>query len=106
MRTLHQPNYNNSRKYSAQDNAERIAAEQEDAQMYERWAEEARKEEEIRKQREPVIIAGLVKKYGFSQGGAEATMRIIKSNMLEDARFATPEMKAAALKALEYYCSK
>jgi len=106
MRTLHEPNYNNSRKYSVQDNAERIEAEREDEILYEQWEKEAREEAAQRAQREPIIIRGLVQKYGFSQAGAEATMRCIKDNMLSEARFARPEMKEAALKALEYYCSK
>ena len=106
MRTLHQPNYSNTRKYSAQDNAERIEAEREDELLYERWSREADEEKKVREQREPIIIKGLVQKYGFSQAGAERTMEVIKNSMLSEARFATPEMKEAALKALQYYCSK
>ena len=106
MRKLHGPNYSNTRKYSAQDNAERIEAEREMDLLVNESEAAAREYEAKCVAREPVIVNGLVSKYGFSQKGAEATLRHIKNNTLADAKFATPEMKEAALAALRFYCSK
>lgn len=79
--------------------AERLAEAAADA---ERTAEEMKRKE--------IIIQGLKSKYGFSQNGAEATMRLIEKGSnsygeayVEGAKFATPEMAAAAGKAFEYF---
>lgn len=103
MRTLHEPNYSNTRKYSARDNAERLDAERDEAKLLDKWAREAAEEEAERRQREPMVIKGLIEKYGLSEAGAQATLRHIKADTLEHARFATQEMQQAAKAAYKFY---
>lgn len=90
-------------EYTADDIQER---QQEEAGEQEYWndffAEQKRKE--------TIIINGLQTEYGFTEAGAKATMRMIKSvfypdgsHPLDHAEFATKEMKQAALNALKYY---
>ena len=103
MRTLHQQNFNNARKYSALDNAERIAAEKEDEILFARIDAECRQEEAERNAREPMVVKGLTTKYGMSEAGAQTTLSHIKRDTLEFARFATPEMEKAAKAAYKFY---
>ena len=98
MRTLHQPNYSNTRKYSAQDNAERMEAEREDAILAEQFDAQM-------KERGKVVVKGLIEKYGFSEEGARRTLGYIEMMKVEQARFATPEMEKAALAADKWYWS-
>ena len=60
--------------------------------------------------KEGIIVNGLQAKYGFSESGARATMKLIKSVVLPDgshplehASFATKEMKQGAFNALKFY---
>ncbi len=103
MRTLHEQNFSNTRKYTAQDNAERIEAEREEAVLLDGWGREADKEEAERKAREPMVVKGLMQKYRMSDAGAQATLRHIKRDTLEHARFATPEMQQGAEAAYKFY---
>ncbi len=98
MRTLHQPNFNNSRKYSAQDNTERLEAEREDAILSQQFDAQMR-------ERGKIVVKGLIEKYGFSPEGAKRTLGYIEMMKIEQARFATPEMEKAALAADKWYWS-
>lgn len=98
MRTLHNPNFNNVRKYTAQDNAERLEAERQDAILREQFDAQMR-------ERGKIVVEGLIKKYGFSAEGAKRTLGYIEMMQIEQARFATPEMKEAALAADKWYWS-
>lgn len=60
--------------------------------------------------RSTVILSGLQSKYGFSEKGATRTLALIQQmpNMMGEhaifsTRFATEEMKQAAIRAYEYY---
>lgn len=62
------------------------------------------------KRKEGIIVSGLQTKYGFSESGAKATIKLIKSVVLPDgshplehANFATEEMKQGAFNALKFY---
>lgn len=57
-----------------------------------------------------LIVSGLVSKYGFSENGAKRTLALIEQlpNFMGEhpvftARFATDEMKQAAIRAYDYY---
>jgi len=61
-------------------------------------------------ERKAVVVSGLVKKYGFSQDGAERVAILIAKGenvygerALDSAKFANGEMKAAAQRAYEFY---
>ncbi len=62
------------------------------------------------KRKEGIIVSGLQTKYGFSESGAKATIKLIKSVVLPDgshplehASFATEGMKQGAFNALKFY---
>ncbi len=94
------------------DNENKYPQEVKDALAAERLAEaaaDAEREAEEMKRKE-IIVKGLVAKYGFSQNGASATVRLIEKgtnnygeSYVENAKFATPEMATAAVKAFEYF---
>lgn len=50
-----------------------------------------------------VVVNGLVQKYGFSEKGARTTLGYIKRMRIDDARFATEEMKQAAYAAYDWF---
>ena len=96
-------NWNNRNKYS-----ERDVQEMRQAQEEQRLANDAI--EDMYTERSKVVVSGLVSKYGFSEAGASATMKLIEKgcdymgeSYVSNACFATPAMKEAAMKAYNYY---
>ena len=94
------------------DNENKYTAEVKEALAAERLAEaaaDAEREAEEMKRKE-IIVQGLMTEYGFSENGASATMRLIEKgtnsygeSYVENAKFATPAMATAAIKAFEYF---
>ncbi len=94
------------------DNESKYPTEVKEALAAERSAEaaaDAEREAEEQSRKE-IIVKGLVTKYGFSENGATATMRLIErgtnsygESYVGNAKFSTPEMAAAAMKAFEYF---
>lgn len=100
-------NYSNRSKYSAQDNAERLLALSEQELANDEYEATCKAKYAERKS---IVVTGLVSKYGFSQAGATQAAEAIArgennygERAIDAARFATPEMKQAALKAFQYY---
>jgi hypothetical protein len=101
-------NYNNRNKYSLQDVVEmkKAQAEQDSAADDYLAVSKAKNEE-----RKGIVIRGLVSKYGFSQEGAEQTFTLIAKGendytgerAINNAKFASNEMKQAALRAYDFY---
>lgn len=96
-------NYSNRNKYSERDVSEIRQAQAEQESTNDDFSATSNS-------RKAIVISGLVSKYGFSQAGAEATFTLIAKGVnnygessLDNAKFATSEMKQAAIKAFDYF---